>query len=54
MSLAFIKYQEAIRSGDKNERAVQLLRAAADFEVSLEENEALCQIDREMCKEEEA
>lgn len=54
MSLAFIKYQEEIRSGDKNERAVQLLRAAADFEVSLEENEALCQIDRDMCKEEEA
>lgn len=53
MSVAFMKYREAMRGGDKNERAVQLLRAAADFEVSLEENEALCQIDREMCKEEE-
>lgn len=52
MSLAFIKYQDAIRCGDKNERAVQLLRAAADFEVSLEENEALGQLDREMSEEE--
>lgn len=47
-------YMERLRESGPADRAVQLLRAAADFSVSLEDNEALRQLDREQCNKEAA
>lgn len=50
MGISYFSYLEKLKDGDPAERAVQLLRAAADFSVSLEENEALNLADKN-CEE---